>query len=158
VISVLKNLVDINRRRSDIAEQHMKAMRREYELRLAQEIKYAEALERTQEELTTRNSQVELLMQNLVNSNHLLAQIHRIRDLKEECQNAQQALKIAQSATVKASEEYSTAQVAYFRLISRTEVCTTEYKTLQIEKKRSIEQKSEQELDDNYCKQRGGTI
>lgn len=133
----------------------MQEMRSEYALRMTQEIKYAEALERTQEELATRKIHVQQLIQTLVKSDQLLIQLHRIQDLKEEFQKAQQILEIAKIATIKANTDYNIAQAAYFRLIAKIEVCKTEYKTLQTEQKRQKEQKSEQELDDNYCKQKG---
>lgn len=153
--SVLSLLVELNLRRSDMAQRHMQAMRNEHDLRLLQETQCAQELKKNQKKLIESQIQTQELLQNTVRSDHVLNKFHHFQNLKETCQKAQESLAAAQALTAEANAEHDVAKAAYLKLFAQNQVYKTEYKRIQTADTRRYEQKSEQELEDCYYKPQG---
>jgi hypothetical protein len=133
----------------------MQAIRKEYELRLVQENKCTQELNKYQNILEESQIQTQEMLKNPVRSDYLLNQFQHIQELKKTCQKAQESLVAAQALTTRANAEHDEAKAAYSKLFARIQVYKTEYKRIQTEDNRRDEQKLEHELEDNYCKPKG---
>ena len=153
--SILSLLVDLNLRRSDMAQRHMQSMRNEYELLLVQETQCAQEMKNYQNEIANSQMQTQEMFHKPVRSDYLMNQFQHIQELKKNYQKAQKSLVAAQDLTTQANAEYDKAKAAYSKLFLRMQVYKTEYKRIQTVDTQRDEQKSEQELEDNYYKPQG---
>ena len=152
MISTLALMIQLNRKRSDMAHKHLEVTRLEYDLRLSQEKQCSHELRLHQDMLEARQKQLQQMLQHPVRSDNLLTENFHIQNLKVACHKSLLELKTAQAFTQQTSAEYSQAKAVFLKFITKMEACKSEYQKIQAEEIQRIEKKTEHELEDNFCK------